>query len=73
MTERDIFLANFRKAQQDGLVDVKFYVDRTPGMTPDDFYAAVNRMDSAISAGKVTVHDRWEEQVQRHDISSLLA
>lgn len=73
MTEREKFVARFDSKLGKGLVDVKFFVNDADGLSLDRLFAAANRMDDVVEAGKSRAHTKFQEEFTQADIREILS
>jgi hypothetical protein len=65
MLERDKFMARLAKDRSDGLTDWKFFFLPDREMSPEEIFAAMNEVESAIESGKCVTHSGWNGNTPR--------
>ncbi len=71
MTAKEQFMQRFREAKErDGLVDMKFFVDKPHELSEEELYAALVEFDEAAKDAIDVDLDALEENLPRHSESS---
>jgi hypothetical protein len=72
MSERETAMANLDEALRKGLVDVKLFVPAAKSLSEEELFAAMNRIDAALAAGKCDAHDMWPHDVEPKPFGPLM-
>lgn len=59
--ERDKFLARLAEARRAGLTDIKFCFQPGKAMKPEEIFAALNEVETAVKAGNC--HENWQGNI----------
>ncbi|GEO42706.1 hypothetical protein SAE02_68540 [Skermanella aerolata] len=70
MTEQEKFLARFDVMKKNGLIDIKFFVRRSTGVTIEDFFADANRIEDDIEAERTEKLAEFPRPLQQYGFFS---
>jgi len=73
MTEQGRFLNRFAEMRKSGLVDIKFFVDRSrQGLTVEEFFKSANMFADAVESGNCKRHAEWPFVQKQVSVDALL-
>lgn len=72
MTEQERFLSRFDDMRAKGLVDIKFFVNRSVALTSESVSAAANRLLDSLDRGEHRGHRIWGEEFEQRNIRQIL-